>query len=231
MKNHVSITPFIISICTIAGGLHAAVSGERQAMAKCTKQPCPNTQSGEDPGIIEAREGEKIEAELRADPNDKERWSNIILFSSSTEKRQLSIPIVMTATFDMTLDPKKGLLTFCSPNASQSFKISEASSESNSNNPCPKYQIRVVKGGAGYVLIKKLAQNTNSARKGFTGALTTTFTIKKRIRCEASGLPLLRSTPQPRSRPPIQSYLLKSSRKATNLTELGFFQATIRRHQ
>jgi hypothetical protein len=124
-------------------------------MGKCTKHPCPNTQSGEDPGMIEAREGEKIEAQLRADPNDKERWSNIILFSSSTEKQQLSIPIVMAAKLNMTLNPNKGLLTFSTPNASQSFKISEANSEPNSNNPCPKFQIRVVEGGGGYALIKK----------------------------------------------------------------------------
>ena len=105
-----------------ACGVDAAVEEQRQEMAKCTTHPCPNTKSGEEPGVIEAREGAKIEDEIRNDPNDKERWSSLILFSSSIEKRQLSIPIVMGANFNMGLNPKKGILTFSSPQASQSFK-------------------------------------------------------------------------------------------------------------
>jgi hypothetical protein len=155
MKSRISATWLVALLCTITGDLHASATDERQAMGKCTKHPCPNTQSGEDASVIEAREGEKIEARLRANPNDKERWYNIILFSSSTEKQQLSVPIVMEAKLNMTLNPDKGLLTFSAPNASQSFRISEASQEPNSNNPCPKYQIRVIEGSVDYALIKK----------------------------------------------------------------------------
>jgi hypothetical protein len=81
-------------------------------MAKCTGHPCPNAQTGEDPGLIEARKRRKIGDELRSDRNDKERWANLILFASSTDKKSLQIQIVAATNFDISLDRRKGLLTF-----------------------------------------------------------------------------------------------------------------------
>lgn len=155
MKNKIPKRLLSISIAMVVGNAQPTIAGENQEMAKCTKHPCPNTQTGEDPGVVEAREGGKIDAELRQDPNDKERWSSVILFSSSTEKQQLSMPIVMAAKFNIALNPKNGTLTFSSPNVSQSFRISDASSGSDSGTPCKKYQIRVIDAGTDYALIKK----------------------------------------------------------------------------
>jgi hypothetical protein len=130
----------------------AAIGGAPQA-GKCTAHPCPNTPSGEDPGVIEAREGKKLEDELRSDPDDQTRWESLILFSSSSDKQQLTIPIVMAEKFNVALDPKNGWLTFSSPRFSQSFKISSPLPASGST--CPKYQIRVLDGGTDYALIKR----------------------------------------------------------------------------
>lgn len=135
------------------GHASSAATDDRSPVGKCTAHPCPNTSNGEDPGVIEAREGKKLEAELRSDPNDQNRWSSSILFSSATNTQQLTIPIVMAANFNVSLDPKKGWLTFSSPKISQTFKLS--STASASTNPCPKYQIRVIDGSVDYALIKK----------------------------------------------------------------------------
>jgi hypothetical protein len=155
MKKHISTTLLLALTSTFAWVSYPAVAGVDQNMAKCTDHPCPNTQTGEDPGLIEARKGGKIEDELRNDPNDKERWSNLILFSSSTDKKSLHIPIIAATNFDVSLDPKKGLLTFSTSNTSQSFKISEPTANLTPDNLCPKYQIRVIDGAPGYALIKK----------------------------------------------------------------------------
>lgn len=120
---------------------------------KCTDNPCPNTPMGEDPGVLGARQGKKIEEELRSSPDDKERWAGLIIFSSSTDKAQLTIPIVMASEFSVSLDPRKGWLTFSTPNTSQSFMI--GSTITGHDNPCSKYQIRVIDGGSDYALIKK----------------------------------------------------------------------------
>lgn len=130
-----------------------AATGTPSQVGKCTVRPCPNTADGDDPGVIEAREGKKLEDELRSDPNDQTRWSSLILFSTSTDKQQLTIPIVMAAKFNVSLDPQKGWLTFSSPKFSHAFKIS--SPVSAPANTCPKYQIRVLDGGADFALIKK----------------------------------------------------------------------------
>jgi hypothetical protein len=155
MKKHIWKTLLLASAFAFIGASYPACARVHQEMAKCTVHPCPNTQTGEDPGVIEAREGGKIEDELRIDPNDRERWANLILFSSSTDKKSLHIPIVAATNFDVSLDPQKGLLTFSTPNASQSFRISEPATNSNPDNPCRKYQIRVIDGAPGYALIKK----------------------------------------------------------------------------
>jgi hypothetical protein len=138
------------------GHVHSVAAGQNPEMRKCAKHPCPNTQTGEDPGVIEAREGGEIEARLRSNVRDKERWSSVILFSSSTEKQDLSMPIILAEKFNLSLDPKKGILTFSSPHATQLFKISDASSATSSKSPCQKYQIRVIDAGSDYALIKKL---------------------------------------------------------------------------
>ena len=130
-------------------------AGEHQQMRECTKHPCPNTQTGEDPGAIEAREGREIEAEFRGNADDKERWSSVILFSNSREKQELSMPIIMAAKFNLSLNPEKGLITFSSARAIQTFRISDINSAKNSKNPCQKYQIRVIDAGIDYALIKK----------------------------------------------------------------------------
>lgn len=156
MKNKIPTALIAISIAMALGNAKSTINGESQDLAKCTVHPCPNTQTGEDPGVVEAREGGKIDAELREDPNDKDRWSSVILFSSSTERQQLSMPIVMSAKFDIALNPKRGTLTFSSPSASQSFRISDTSSGSDSRNPCKKYQIRVIEAGMDYALVKKI---------------------------------------------------------------------------
>ncbi|WP_440962561.1 hypothetical protein ACL58G_17170 [Massilia sp. GER05] len=155
MKNRISTALLISSISLALGIMHAMAAGERIDMGKCSKHPCPNTQTGEDPGAIEAREGGEIEASLLANASDKGRWSSVILLSSSTEKQELSMPIIMADKFNLSLDPKKGRLTFASPHATQSFKISEASSAENSKHPCFKYQVRVIDARSDYALIKK----------------------------------------------------------------------------
>ena len=155
MKNRISMVLLGTSISLALGVMHAMAAGERQDMGKCSTHPCPNTQTGEDPGEIEAREGGEIEARLRANASDKERWSSVILLSNATEKQELSMPIIMTEKFNLSLDPKNGILTFTSPHATQSFKISEAGSAEKSKHPCLKYQVRVIDAGSDYALVKK----------------------------------------------------------------------------
>lgn len=117
-----------------------------------TKTPCPNAPLVEEAGVLEAREGRKLEDEIRSNPNDKERWASLIIFSSSTDKAQLAIPIVMAINFSVSLDPKKGALTFATPKTSQSFLI--GSTAAGEDNLCSDYQIRVVEGGPTHALIK-----------------------------------------------------------------------------
>lgn len=155
IKKYISRTLRLALIFALAWASDSAVAGVDRDMAKCTTHPCPNTRAGEDPGPIEARKGEKIEDERRSDPNDKERWFNLILFSDSTDKKSLHISIIASINFSVSLDPKKGLLTFSTPSGYQSFKISEPATDRTPDTHCPKYQIRVIDAAPGYALIKK----------------------------------------------------------------------------
>jgi hypothetical protein len=134
---------------------YPAVARVDQDMMRCTSHPCPNTETGEDPAVIDIRKANKIEDEIRNGPNDKERWKNLILFSSSTDKESLRIPIVAAVKFEVSLDPKMGSLKFSTPNTSQAFKISEPLAKLSPQTLCPEYQIEVIDGAPGYALIKK----------------------------------------------------------------------------
>jgi hypothetical protein len=145
-----------VGLLSHARWCHPRASRRRRrgsAVFKCTSNPCANTPTGEDPDVIALREGKAIEAALRRDPNDKMRWSSLILFSSSTDAQALSMPIVMAAMFNVALNPKKGWLIFSTPQGSQGFKI--ASAAGSTGDLCPNYQIRVLQGGPGYAVIKK----------------------------------------------------------------------------
>lgn len=122
---------------------------------KCTTHPCPNTETGEEPAVVEIRKASKIEDNIRNGPNDKARWKNLILFSSSTDKESLRLPIVAAIDFEVSLDPKNGSLKFSTPNTSQTFKISDPLADLTTDTLCPKYRVEVIDGAPGYALIKK----------------------------------------------------------------------------
>ena len=155
MKKHISTTLLLGLTSTFAWTSYPADAHVGQDMMRCTAHPCPNTETGEDPALIEVRKGSKIENKIRTGPNDKERWSNLILFSSSTDKKSLHIPIVAAINFDVSLDPKNGSLKFSTSNTFQTFKISEPLAALSPETLCPKYQIEVIDGAPGYALIKK----------------------------------------------------------------------------
>lgn len=120
---------------------------------KCTSIPCPNTPSGEDPELIDIREGAQIEKRMRADPDDRRRWSNIIIFADATAKHELTLPIVMKEKFSVTLAPENGALEFSSAMGTHAFRI--AADAGTIGDPCPKYQIRVVEADTDYAIIRK----------------------------------------------------------------------------
>jgi len=124
-------------------------------MMKCTIRPCPNTETGEDPAAIEIRKANDLEDQIRNGTNDRERWKNLILFSSSTDNPSLRIPIVAATKFEVSLDPRQGSLKFSTLSTSQTFRISEPMANLTSDTLCPKYRIEVIDGAPGYALIKK----------------------------------------------------------------------------
>ncbi|MQA18139.1 hypothetical protein [Rugamonas rivuli] len=121
---------------------------------KCTTTPCPNTPNGEDPEQITLREGAKMTAELRNDPDDQLRWSAVALYSDSKHAERLKMAVVKKFETEIQLVPQNGFVIFSGPHYKQTFKI--ASPLGTASNPCSKYNIRIVQAGADYAILKKI---------------------------------------------------------------------------
>lgn len=199
MKTQTSWTIAALSISAVLASPWLLVGAQALSASKtgkCTTTPCPNTPSGEDPGTVEAREGRKIEDEIRNSPDDKERWASLIIFSSSTDKKQLTIPIVKAANFNVSLDPKKGWIEFSTPKGLHAFDI--GSTTAGQDNPCSKYQIRVVEGGPEYALIKKTCPKQEyRSQRFFRGTDYFLYDMKSNTMREVWSASTLISTEQP----------------------------------
>lgn len=147
------LTILAVALMTFENVCHADALDEQETI-NCATKPCANTPTGEDPETIQLRLGKKMQDDFRRDPDDARRWSNVIIFSKSAHKDNLTMPIIKSSDFVMTLDPDKGILRFSSPNVTQSFQIA-SSTPHKQNDLCPKYQLRVLDGAPDYALIEK----------------------------------------------------------------------------
>jgi len=159
-----------LAFTALGNSCHASAGVNAQTI-KCTPVPCQNTATGEDPGVLQVRSGKKIEDKLRNSDDDAMRWAGLILFSDSSEKDDLTLPIIKNSKFSMTLDPKKGIVRFHSPQFSHHFRI-DTGEPHEPGEICPKYQLRILDGTPQYALLKKICPKQEYEPKRFYMAAT-----------------------------------------------------------
>jgi len=159
-----------VMFIAFANSCHASASGDGQTI-KCTPAPCQGTPTGGDPNVLRLRLGNKIKESLRNSDDDAMRWAGLFLFSDSSEKDDLTIPIIKESKFFMTLDPKKGILHFHSPNSFQYFRI-DTGEPHEPGEICPKYQLRILDATSEYALLKKICPKQEYEPKHFYMAST-----------------------------------------------------------
>ena len=147
------LTTVTIALMVVGKASLANTRDEPTTMNCATKQ-CAATPIGMDTETKKLRLGKNIEDELRRNPNDVKRWSTVIISSTSAHKENLTMSVIKSSNFVMTLDPAKGILHFSSPAAVQSFQIASGAAHEK-NVLCPKYQLRVLDGASDYALIEK----------------------------------------------------------------------------
>ena len=110
--------------------------------------------AGDDSEKIALREGAKMTAKLRNDPDDQLRWSAIALYSDSKHAERLKMAVIKKLGTEIQLVPQSGFIVLSGPQYKQTFKI--ASPIGTVSNPCRKYNIKVVQAGIDYVIFKKI---------------------------------------------------------------------------
>lgn len=133
---------------------HASATQDKPS--RCAETPCPNTATGEDPQAINIREGAKLEARQRNNPDDKARWASTRIYSSTKKPERLKMQVVAASEFRMELDPGTGSLILAAPSRKHVFRI--AAPAGTKDDLCPKYELQVLDADADFALVKKSCQ-------------------------------------------------------------------------
>lgn len=136
---------FIIAINSIA-------ATECQAeKAPCKVRDCAETSTIDEPYEIRAREVANYIKNLKENGTEKERWSQLSLYSDSKSPDDFKIPIIKSIDLEMRLDPQKGHLTIEKPGIKHVFQINPPS---DVESACPKYGLKIIDASKDHAIIR-----------------------------------------------------------------------------
>ncbi|MEC5408003.1 hypothetical protein VOM14_20830 [Paraburkholderia sp. MPAMCS5] len=162
----------------------AATTARSAQSGACLGANCSRAASDESetPGAIAEREGARMADDIRKNGSDEDQWKSFILYSDSTDPKDLSLILVRSAGFSMRLEPKSGLLHFQRRGLRQVFAISAPVRKSDiwaKQDVCPQYGIQVLSASPTDAVIVKYCQPfTDSKGKNFTSEEYYLYDIK-----------------------------------------------------
>lgn len=129
----------------------SAQEGPHSPRMACKDRNC-NQGALEEPGDRAEREGRSAIESVRNGSDDKARWSLVKLYSDTTDPTRLSMPLVKSAGFTMTLDPNMGRVILAGKHGTDVFEIASAKGEERA--ACPEYTVAVSEASTKHALIR-----------------------------------------------------------------------------
>jgi hypothetical protein len=160
MKLHVKLA--VVGVITLQSISYADAYIYESCLNPAEKS-CKTPIYSDNPEKENIAKGEKIIKDVKNSRDDKERWALVTLFSGSGDDEIQSVDLIKSKNFSMTLDPRKGWLTFSTGTNRQSFMI--AKPDSGPDELCPNYQVRAIEAASGYAIINKICPK-NEYRPG-----------------------------------------------------------------
>lgn len=147
MKKHI----IYLAILLATAGCQVQDAAPVAPAQKCSGPSCEKTVTSKSAEEVRIEEAIKERESRIAKGSDAGRWSQP-LYSEVERPEELEHEIIRSAGFKMRLDPKKGHLTFESPELADTFKIAAPADAPNS--VCPKYNFTVIDASTAHVLLK-----------------------------------------------------------------------------
>lgn len=128
-----------------------SITGCQAEKTPCKAKDCAATSTIEEPYEIRDREAANYIKNLKENETDKERWSQLSLYSDSKSPDNFKMQIMKSINLRMELDPKKGHLTIEKPGIKQVFQINPPS---DVESACPKYGLEIIDASEDHAIIR-----------------------------------------------------------------------------